>query len=289
MPRLKIDSKNIDPTQLKTYGAIKCVAVDQDVPFIIVGASARDLVMHHAYGAPIQRATMDIDLAVQVPDWADFERIRDSLIGKGYTKTDLPHRLHGPNGAPIDILPFGAVESDDSVIQWPPSGEVQMSVVGFQDALNNADWLMIAAESESESESELELPVASPQGLALLKLVAWSERDAQTRRKDAADIAYLASNYENIPGQMDRLFEQHESILEAYGWDKRLAGAQLLGKETAQIANKSTMKVLRRLLSKDLIANLTRDSGNTCGDFTEEVVSAFIGGLFGSEVTNVQN
>ena len=66
MPRLKIDSKNIDPTQLKTYGAIKCVAVDQDVPFIIVGASARDLVMHHAYGAPIQRATMDIDLAVQV-------------------------------------------------------------------------------------------------------------------------------------------------------------------------------------------------------------------------------
>ena len=30
MPRLKIDSKNIDPTQLKTYGAIKCVAVDQD-------------------------------------------------------------------------------------------------------------------------------------------------------------------------------------------------------------------------------------------------------------------
>ena len=166
-----------------------------------------------------------------------------------------------------------------------------MSVVGFQDALNNADWLMIAAESESESESEseLELPVASPQGLALLKLVAWSERDAQTRRKDAADIAYLASNYENIPGQMDRLFEQHESILEAYGWDTRLAGAQLLGKETAQIANKSTMKVLRRLLSKDLIANLTRDSGNTCGDFTEEVVSAFIGGLFGSEVTNVQN
>jgi predicted nucleotidyltransferase len=95
MTRLKIESKNIDPIQLETYGAIKRVAVDQDVAFIIVGASARDLVMHHAYGAPIQRATMDIDLAVQVPNWTDFERIRDSLIRKGYTKTDLPHRLHG--------------------------------------------------------------------------------------------------------------------------------------------------------------------------------------------------
>jgi len=63
-----------------------------------------------------------------------------------------------------------------------------MSVVGFQDALDNADWLTIG------KEEKLELPVASPEGFALLKLVAWSERDAQTRRKDAADIAYLASN-----------------------------------------------------------------------------------------------
>ena len=283
MPRLKIDSRTIDPIQLDTYGAIKRVAVDQDVPFIIVGASARDLVMHHAYGAPIQRATMDIDLAVQVQDWADFERIRDGLIRQGYTKTGLPHRLHGPNGAPVDLLPFGAIESDDSVIKWPPAGDVQMSVVGFQDALDNADWLTIAAEPE------LELPVASPQGLSLLKLVAWSERDAQKRRKDAADIAYLASNYENIPGQMERLFDQHESILEAYGWDTRLAGAQLLGMETAQIASESTMKALRGLLNKDLVANLTRDSGNACGDATEDIVSAFIGGLFGSGAKNVQN
>lgn len=104
-----------------------------------------------------------------------------------------------------------------------------MSVVGFQDALDNADWLTIA------TEPALELPVASPDGLALMKLVAWSERDAQTRRKDAADIAYLASNYENIPGQMDRLFDQHGSILEAHGWDTRLAGAQLLGKETHRL------------------------------------------------------
>ncbi|WP_166267045.1 hypothetical protein [Marinobacter caseinilyticus] len=46
-----------------------------------------------------------------------------------------------------------------------------------------------------------------------------------------------------------------------------------------QIASESTMKVLRRLLNKDLVANLKRDSGNACGDATEEIVSAFIGGL----------
>lgn len=148
MARLEIDSKNIDPIQLRVYEAIQRVALHQKVPFIIVGASARDLVMHHAYGAPIQRATMDIDLAVQVPDWTGFERIRESLIGEGYTKTDLPHRLQGPQGGPIDILPFGAVESHHSIIAWPPSGEVQVSVVGFKDALDNADWLTVKKSRE---------------------------------------------------------------------------------------------------------------------------------------------
>ncbi len=45
MARLEIDSRKIDPIQLNTYEAIKRVASDQRVPFIIVGASARDLVI----------------------------------------------------------------------------------------------------------------------------------------------------------------------------------------------------------------------------------------------------
>lgn len=280
MTRLEIDCNKIDPIQLSTYETIERVAVDQKVPFIIIGASARDLVMHHAYGAPIQRATLDIDLAVQVSDWASFESIRDSLIYEGYTETKFPHRLLGPHGAPIDILPFGAVENGNSTIEWPPSGDVQMSVVGFQDALDSAVWLTV------KKEPKLGLPVASPQGLALLKLVAWSERDAQTRRKDAADIAYLASNYENIPGQMDRFYEQHEAILEAHNWDTRLAGGHLLGTEVANIASESTKAFLQGLLDDDLVANLVRDSGNACGNGTTDIFSALINGLFGSEVTD---
>ena len=283
MARLAIDSKDLDPVQVKTYEAIKRVAVEKAVRFIIVGASARDLVMHHAYSAPIQRATLDIDLAVQVSDWASFESIRESLIQEGYTKTNLPHRLHGPHGAPIDILPFGSVESGDSIIEWPPSGDVQMSVVGFQDALDNADWLTI------NTVPKLELPVASPQGLALLKLVAWSERDAQSRRKDATDLVYLASNYENIPGQMKQFYVQHAEILEAHDWDTKLAGAHVLGVDVANIASESTIQFLKRLLDDDLVANLVRDSGNAFGKATADIFSALIGGLFGSEGSDVQN
>ncbi len=51
MTELKLDSRSIDPIQLRTYEAITRVATERQVPFIIVGASARDLVMHHGYGA----------------------------------------------------------------------------------------------------------------------------------------------------------------------------------------------------------------------------------------------
>lgn len=43
MSELKIDYRNIDPIQLETYRAIVKVAKDKEIPFIIVGASARDL------------------------------------------------------------------------------------------------------------------------------------------------------------------------------------------------------------------------------------------------------
>lgn len=40
MTELKLDSRSIDPIQLRTYEAIIRVATEGQVPFIIVGASA---------------------------------------------------------------------------------------------------------------------------------------------------------------------------------------------------------------------------------------------------------
>jgi predicted nucleotidyltransferase len=122
--------------------------------------------MHHAYGAPIQRATRDIDMAVQVPDWEGFESIRSSLIEKGYTKADVPHRLYDLHGIPLDIIPFGPIQDGDLIIAWPPEGDVKMGVMGFQEALESSVRVVV------DQDPALELPVASPQGLALLKLVA---------------------------------------------------------------------------------------------------------------------
>lgn len=134
MTELKLDSSSIDSIQLSTCEAVCRIAMTCEVPFMIVGASARDLVMHHGYGAAILRATRDVDIAIQVSDWSAFDTMRDNLTKEGYSKTDAPHRLMSSGGIPLDIIPFGPIENETGKIDWPPHGDVEMGVAGFQEA-----------------------------------------------------------------------------------------------------------------------------------------------------------
>ncbi len=59
-------SKKIDPAIIKIFDLINQVANDLNVSYVIVGATARDLVLHYGFNTEIRRATMDIDFGIQV-------------------------------------------------------------------------------------------------------------------------------------------------------------------------------------------------------------------------------
>ena len=44
---------------------------------------------------------------------------------------------------------------------------------------------------------------ATPQGMALLKIIAWTDRGPGNRKKDAEDLCYLLGTYEKIPAITD--------------------------------------------------------------------------------------
>lgn len=92
---------------------------------MIAGAFARDLHLHYGHGIQIQRATQDIDFALAVPDWAAFNALRERLIADGAFEgaSKTAHRLRHRSGWPLDLVPFGGVESPDRKIVWPPQGE----------------------------------------------------------------------------------------------------------------------------------------------------------------------
>ena len=78
-------SKKIDPAILSNkyiiiFDLINQVANDLNVSYVIVGATARDLVLHYGFNTEIRRATMDIDFGIQVDSWKGFEKLKAVLL-----------------------------------------------------------------------------------------------------------------------------------------------------------------------------------------------------------------
>ena len=77
----------IDPRTVATIAAVAQVITELGMPYVIVGATARDLVLHHGHGANIQRATQDVDFAIEVPEWSAFEAVKERLCAQGFQAT----------------------------------------------------------------------------------------------------------------------------------------------------------------------------------------------------------
>ena len=192
--------------EVELYRAVDKAASQLNIPYLIVGAMARDIVMAYGFGAAIERATRDIDFGIQVASWSDFDKLQSQLIDQGFSQSTEPQRLISPEEwdldiGYIDLVPFGALSDAGDLIAWPPKGEIKMSVLGFAEALNNATHVRI------DADPELIVPVASPPGMALLKLVAWADRDIALRPKDAQDLLYLMNTYLKIDAMVTEAYE----------------------------------------------------------------------------------
>ncbi len=206
--------------------------------YFVCGAVALDILLHHIHGIQTGRTTADVDFAVAVESWKQFYEIKDRLIETGgfVAAKKIEQRLYYRSGSgsadyPLDIIPFGKVETPPNSIKWPPDGNNVMSVIGYADVLT--------ATVEIEVGKNVLVPVISLPGLALLKLFAWTERGTQNP-KDATDLVTLLCNYHNA-GNDDRLFGEELELLEAAGFDPPAASPQLLGKDIRRIAKAETL------------------------------------------------
>lgn len=234
-------SGKIDPRTITLYRRVLESANKLNIPLIVVGASARDIVLHHGYGAKIERATSDVDFGIEVPSWDAFHVLKQSLLRSGFKATPKEHRIISPEDIQLDLVPFGPLQDEHANIAWPPNGDWVMNVLGFQEARDNAELIRI------QNKPVIDIPVATPPGMALLKLIAWLDRAADLRPKDAKDLAYLFSTYEKIPHIIERCYDNVE-LMENYGWDTALAGAHCLGADSNAMTTKQTHKTISQLL-----------------------------------------
>ncbi len=216
-----------------------------DIDYLVVGAMARDLILVHGFGSKIERGTRDVDFAINIASWDEFNALKNRLLMADYhADKHRAHRLYYTGGADheweIDIVPFGDIADEDSHISWPPKQHTVMNVRGFSEAFANA------LEVQISEEPEIIIPVASPAGICLLKLIAWLDRDLDLRRKDASDFVYLIETYSKIPEIFDALYEK--DYMETQGWDETKASAMKLGSDVSEIASPDTKTFLEAAL-----------------------------------------
>lgn len=241
------DNRPVPTPILDILAVVQRVATEQDCPYVVVGATARDLLLFHVFGIPVSRATQDVDFAFAVENWEKFYSMRNALLAaEAFVASKIEHRLFfKTSDIPIDLIPFGGVAEGD-IIVWPPANDTMMTVAGFEDAM--------AASIPVQVSTTLTVPVVSLAALAILKIFAWTDR--KTTDKDALDLYRVISTYADA-GNEDRLYDPGSPHMENFKYDMEFAGAALAGEDGRKLTGVTTITKLRTLVAtKDFIDHL---------------------------------
>ncbi len=178
--------------------------------WVLIGATARDIALDLGGVTLPRRATNDVDIAIAAHDAMEFDA-RLAKLGQP-TREWQRRRLLGQQ---VDVVPFGGLERDGDVVIH----ESSLTVLGCAEAAAHADYITLP--------SGRILPVAPLELIAVLKLVAFADRQpAQT--KDADDLlTVLRASSEGIYG--NEVWED-EVALTATDYDHTLAGVHRLGR-----------------------------------------------------------
>lgn len=234
------------------------------ITLLVIGAAARDLVIHALLDQPPHRATRDVDIAVATNSLEDHRVFLSSLS----TAASSAHRVT-VLGVTVDVVPFGAVEQ---------SGQVRfeddhlLDVTGLQEADAHADHVVV--------EPGLEVRVAPLEALATLKLLAWRDRRADST-KDAIDLRAILDAGSEGPYEDLSWADQH--ALDATDSDIILAGAYRIGRVSRAMFTPPRAEPVRSvLLDDDLMIRLRRDMGGQT--LTGDLLSAYRAGFLGDPI-----
>jgi predicted nucleotidyltransferase len=246
---------------------------------LIVGAFARDLQLFYRHGIETQRQTEDLDVALAVPDWLAFDSLQRKLIESGRFSVSpiAPHRLRHRNDLPIDLVPFGGVETRERKIAWPPRGEVVMDLFGFREALASACEVVLPGGGRAR--------VVSLPALALLKIVCWRDRHYQSPRKDAHDLLLIVKHYLRA-GNEARLYDEFVEWTQEEGFDYELAGSRMLGHDMWALLDDEGIEKIGVLLSEQAStqqpARLPAEMIPADPDRARALLDAMLGGMMES-------
>ena len=237
----------------------------------VVGATARDLMMKLLNEYPSKRKTRDLDVAIALSDWSQFENL-SQILQKNYFRKDPANQKFyyegkkHDNDYEVDVVPFGDIAGEDETLLWPPEYEKEMSVKCFTEVMNRSMPITI--------DKLFNINIAMLAGQFLIKLDAWNDRHtAEYDSKDADDMFLILSRYHDAyikepnitpPDAVDYNNHDNETI-----W-----GAQWLASDIKNILSNEHLiyyvNMINAELSKKTESDLINNFIRLYGDEKEE-------------------
>lgn len=212
--------------------------------YFVVGAAARDIVLEHCHAIRPARGTRDLDIAVEVAGWDEFEALSAALVASGkFSPTRELYRFKYGSFL-VDIVPFGGISTDGRSIAWPPDNQIYMNIMGFKEAYQYGLTVRLS------EDPVFDVIVPTIPGMALMKMISWKD-SYPLRPKDAEDLLFLMDNYAGA-GNEDRLFDEEIELLSEEGFDLVPAGIRLLGRDMAAMADTATSGTIRAILNEEI-------------------------------------
>lgn len=242
---LAFNGKGVKPL----FETLNLVCRKRNTDFLVVGAFARDLILHNIFGRPAGILTKDIDFGIMFSQWDDFQVLANELTeNHGFRKGRFPHVFISPAGLPTDLLPFGGVE-DNRAISFPETDNFRINMMGFAEAWGTRLTVVL--------DGEQTLSIPTPEALILLKLIAWNDRTpSDVALKHVTDISMIIDSY--FDARADEL-DQHSDFTDLYdlsgdsfnmNWYAAVAIGRIIGQMVHQFPE--TRQMLLEIFSKIL-------------------------------------
>lgn len=219
-----------DPACLHALEQLTTVLDRRGVMSAVIGGMALQLLQPLA----TVRVTHDIDLALLVESFDEYEEIRSELAATGWTPEPEEHRLRSPEGCLVDLLPYPRKDVvGDRVIL--PRSKTPLNVAGMVEAIAAGRPVFIGAANR------IQVNVAPIEHVALLKMVAWAERGAT---RDGWDLIRIARTYgEDRTDDMVRLIGSGEAPSALH------ARALMLGRALTPLLSSSAAEAVSRCMA----------------------------------------
>jgi predicted nucleotidyltransferase len=242
-------TRPLDPWLDRLLRDLDDILQSRKIPYLLAGGMAREILLYYGHGFDRGRATTDVDLGVTLSSWDEYEALKKAMVGSGLFKQDpkqVQRMIHrNPESrveTRVDLVPFGDIAGPTGKLAWPPDGSHVMRVLGYAQALSTAIRLRL--------DETRWVPMASASGLAMMKLVAWSDNGEARLGRDAVDFVEVLRQYVRILSD-EELYEGYPEAMEHYNFYADPAAAWVLGRQIAELSDGPLRKVFQDALQPE--------------------------------------